>query len=133
MRDTLWRKMFFQEVYTETARIIGYAGIEPFAFWDAAKALNEKHGRQNVQNAVHELTRYDRREASPPRYELTAEARKWCWGILGPPPGHPEYQAYWASQASPPKREGPPPKQDKPSSPKGGRAKPGRGRKKGAK
>jgi hypothetical protein len=86
MSKRLWQKLYFAEVYAETARIIGYAGTEPLAFWEAARGLADKHGKQKVLNAVYDLTRADRREASPPRYELNGPAREWCWQLLGPPP-----------------------------------------------
>src|SRR5438128_2746707 len=73
MAKPLWQQLYFDEVYTE-ARIIGYAGITPFGFQDAAKALADKHGQQKGMNAAHDLTRTDRREASPPRYELNGPA-----------------------------------------------------------
>ena len=87
----LWERLYFDAAYTETARLIGYAGIDQSAFWQAAQALSEKHGKSLMMAAVYDLTRYDKREATPSRYELTAEARKWCWGILGPPPDHPDH------------------------------------------
>ena len=43
----------------------------------------------DVRNAVYDLTRADTREGAEPRYELYAEARKLCFGLLGPPPEHP--------------------------------------------
>lgn len=45
----LWQRLYQDEVYYETARIIGYEGIAPFDFWDAAKPLTEKHGKDRVE------------------------------------------------------------------------------------
>jgi hypothetical protein len=102
-KDSLISRLYRERALSEAARIIGYGGVEPFAFWDQAKALkievdgkavpflgDERPSRtkQEVLNAVYDLTRADRREASPPHYELTAEARKACFGLLGAPPEH---------------------------------------------
>jgi hypothetical protein len=91
----LWQRLYQGEVSYETARIIGYDGVAPFDFWDAAKPLAEKHGKGRVESAVFRLTRYDRREASPPRYELTNSARTCCFQLLGPAPEHPEFARYY--------------------------------------
>jgi hypothetical protein len=130
MAKPLWEKLYFDEVYAEAARIIGYAGIDSFAFWDAARGLADKHGQQKVMNAVYDLTRADRREASPPRYELNGPAREWCWQLLGPPPEkedafyrHPD----GTPMARPPAEPAQPP--TPPAEPKTG--KPRRARKKG--
>jgi hypothetical protein len=102
-KDSLISRLYRERALSEAARIIGYGGVEPFAFWDQAKALkievdgktvpfigDERPSRtkQEVLMAVYDLTRADRREASPPRYELTAPVRKACFGLLGPPPEH---------------------------------------------
>jgi hypothetical protein len=93
--DSLTMRLYRERALYEAARIIGYAGVEPFAFWDKAKelGLTEKIGKQKLLMAVYDLTRADRREASPPRYELTAPARKACFQLLGPPPEHELYDA----------------------------------------
>jgi hypothetical protein len=78
-------KLYTNPVYTAAARIIGYHGCSPFEFWDAAKRL-PCYDQSRFQTAMLDLTRADRREASPPRYELTGPARDACWMLLGPPP-----------------------------------------------
>ena len=78
-------KIYAIPTYTAAARIIGYGGCTPFEFWDAAKLLL-CYNQARFQAAMLDLTRMDRREASPPRYELTAPARDACWMLLGPPP-----------------------------------------------
>jgi hypothetical protein len=102
-RDSLTMRLYRERALSEAARIIGYGGVEPFAFWDQAKALKiEVDGKMvpfigdqrpsrtkhEVLMAVYDLTRADRREQSEPRYELTAEARKACFQLLGAPPEH---------------------------------------------
>ena len=42
--------------------------------------------------AVHELTRGDKWEEKPPRYEFSGPARDACWQLLGPPPEHPLHE-----------------------------------------
>ena len=76
-RPPLYLRLYFQRPLFETASLIGYAGIEPFAFWDQAKKLGIP--TQQLQNAVYGLTRADRREASPPRYELREDVKQLCW------------------------------------------------------
>ena len=55
-KRTLWERIFFEAAYTETARLIGYAGIDQPAFWEAAQALVQTHGKPLMMAAV-----YDRR------------------------------------------------------------------------
>src|SRR5262249_23086385 len=108
MGKTILQRLYWERPLYEAARIIGYGGVEPFAFWDQAKALkievdgnmvpligDERPSRtkQEVLMAVYDLTRADKREGSPPRYELTAEARKASFQLLGAPPDHPLHDA----------------------------------------
>jgi hypothetical protein len=78
-------KLYANPVYAAAARIIGYGGCSPFEFWDAAKLL-PIYNQPRFMTAVYDLTRTDRREASPSRYELNGPAREACWMLLGPPP-----------------------------------------------
>jgi hypothetical protein len=89
--NQLLQRLYFDRAYTETARIIGYGGVEMSAFWEQAKALGVPQGK--LLNAVYDLTRADRREEKPPRYELTAPAREACWQLLGPAPE--QEDAFW--------------------------------------
>jgi hypothetical protein len=86
-KEPLYYRLYFRPAYHEAARIIGYAGCSPFEFWDAAKKLGIP--QEQLQDAVYDLTRTDRREASPPRYEFTTPARALMFQLLGPPPEHP--------------------------------------------
>jgi hypothetical protein len=83
----LLQRLYFDRTYTETACLIGYQGIDMSAFWEQAKAFGIPQGK--LLTAVYDLTRGDRREEKPARYDLTAPARDACWMLLGPPPGHP--------------------------------------------
>jgi hypothetical protein len=51
---------------------------------------------------LYEVTRADRRQASPPRYELNGETRKPCFGLLGTPPEHPWFWRLKADEPAPP-------------------------------
>jgi hypothetical protein len=83
-------RLYRERALYESVRIIGYGGIEPFAFWNKVKelGLDKEIDKQKLLNAVYDVTRADKREASPPRYELTAEVRKGSFQLLGPPPEH---------------------------------------------
>jgi hypothetical protein len=87
-KTELLRRLYSDPAYIQTAHIIGYGGCGPFEFWDAAKHLPCDH-QGEFRDAMFDLTRTDRREASPPRYELREDVKKLCWQLLGPPPGHP--------------------------------------------
>jgi hypothetical protein len=92
----LWEKVFMSgdRVYLHAGKIIGHLGIDPFGYYDAAKLLPD-YDKLRYENAVRDLTVYTSREASPPRYELHASAKKVLWIIIGPPPDHPEYVKWW--------------------------------------
>ncbi len=86
----LLNRLYFDRAFIEVARIIGYEGVELVAFWEQAKKLGIPNGK--MLNAVYELTRGDKREETPPRYELSGPARDACWQLLGPEPGHQLYE-----------------------------------------
>jgi hypothetical protein len=87
----LLNRLHFDRAYTEAARIIGYGGIEMSAFWKQAKTLGIPHNK--LLSAVYDLTRTDKREEKPPRYELRGDIRDLCWQLLGPAPEQEE--AFW--------------------------------------
>jgi len=98
MKKELWRLIYMGDgSHLHAARIIGYAGCTPFAFWDAAKLL-PTYDKRKFEDAMCDLTSYHKRNGSDPRYELTAEARKAVRALLGPPPEDPEFAAYWAKE-----------------------------------
>ncbi len=65
--NQLLHRLYFDRAFTETARIIGYEGVELPAFWAATKKLGIP--LEKLLTAVYELTRGDQREGTPPRYE----------------------------------------------------------------
>jgi hypothetical protein len=91
----LWEKVYLGDrVYLHAGQIIGHLGCTPTEFFEAAKKLPDS-SQYRYENAVRDLTVYQAREASPPRYELTAQARKVLRIILGPAPADPEYRRWW--------------------------------------
>ena len=107
MKKELWRLIYMGDgVHLHTARIIGYAGCTPFAFWDAAKLL-PIYDQRKFQVAMEDLTRFVRREGPDPRYEFHDPARKAVRALLGPPPEDPGYEAYWSREVHQPGMEEP--------------------------
>jgi hypothetical protein len=88
-KPPLMLRLAFQPVYYESARIIGYSGCLMSDFWERADKLGIP--KDKLLTAVYDLTRYDKREQKPPRYELNDQSRRLCWGVLGAPPEHPLY------------------------------------------
>ena len=117
MKKELWRLIYMSgdRVHLHAARIIGYGGCSPFAFWDLAKLL-PTYDKRTFEVAMEDLTSYHKRAGSDPRYEFNAEARKAVRALLGPPPDDPGYDAYWAREVLQPGMEEPHvPKAKKPS------------------
>jgi hypothetical protein len=95
----LWERVYLanDRIYLHAGKIIGHLGIDPFGFYDAAKKLAD-YDKLRYENAVRDLTVYARREASPPRYELHAQAKKVLKIIIGPAPDDPEYRRWWVDR-----------------------------------
>jgi hypothetical protein len=87
----LLHRLYFDRPFIEAARTIGYEGRGPLDFWDQAQKLGIP--QQQLLDAIYELTRIDRRGASPPRYELREDVKHFCWQLLGPPPE--KQDAFW--------------------------------------
>lgn len=84
-QQPLWHRLYFEPLFTELARLIGYDGIAYDQACEKAKPLGERFGKENVQRAVDAIARVDE-STKPPKLRLTDEARKLCWQLLGPPP-----------------------------------------------
>ena len=99
MKKELWRLIYMSadRVHLHAARIIGYAGCSPFAYYDAAKLL-PNYDQRKYEAALCDLTSHHKRNGPDPRYEFTAEARKAVRALLGPPPESPEFEQYWARE-----------------------------------
>jgi hypothetical protein len=79
------RRLYFDSALFESARIIGYDGIGIAEFWEN----KQLHLPVNdFSNAVYYLTKADKRAEEPARYELNGDARRFCFGLLGPLPEH---------------------------------------------
>jgi hypothetical protein len=81
----LYLRLYFNKLYIELARMIGYNGI---AFADAqehVKVLAKRFSKDKIQVAVEAIAKFDN-SVKPPMVFLNDEARKLCWQMLGPPP-----------------------------------------------
>jgi hypothetical protein len=68
-QSELLRRLYFNNAYTQVARIIGYGGCEPMAFWDQVKKLGNHQSK--LLSATYDLTRADRRE----------NVKEYCWQV----------------------------------------------------
>lgn len=87
MRDDLLNRLYFQPAMYETARLIGYAGIETKDFVEKARSLAKANSRitlAKVQAAVDELTVPPHPGNNKHRLELKPEVKRLCWQLLGP-------------------------------------------------
>ena len=52
--DSITMRLYRERALYEPVRIIGYGGVEPFAFWDRVKelGLDKEIGKQKVLNTV---------------------------------------------------------------------------------
>ena len=96
MQKELWQKVHrdADRVDLHAARIVGYGGCSPIAYYDAARKL-PNYDHRKYERAVEELTSYGQRIVPVPRLVFTRQARKIVRPILGPPPEDPEYRVWW--------------------------------------
>lgn len=109
----LWHRLYFQEPYSELARIIGYNGRPVPEVVTLSKPLLDKHGRAKMDEASQAIARIDD-ATKPPTVRLTDEARKLCWQLLGPPPEHPDYSRLRPNGQQPAADNEPTPSPEKP-------------------
>jgi hypothetical protein len=88
MKPPLHDRLYFEKAMTQTARLIGYDGIDTIDFWKKANKLGLPAGK--VQEALHEITQPGERPKG--RLVLTPGVQKLCFQMLGPYPGHPDYR-----------------------------------------
>ena len=81
----LWYKLYYLPQYFELARLIGYDGVPAPEAIRRAQPLLEKYGKATMDQVSHDIVRLDGR-TDPPTARLSAEARKLCRQLLGPPP-----------------------------------------------
>lgn len=103
----LWERLYFDEVYVEIARRIGYQGT---TYRDLAKLLEpleQRFGKQRVQSAAYHVVTYEGEMTCNPKplaeVKLRPEVRKLCWQLLGPPPE--SKQAFETKPELPPNEE----------------------------
>lgn len=81
----LWYKLYYLPQYFELVRILGYDGLPAPEAVERAKPLLEKYGKATMDQVSRDIVRLDDR-TDPPTARLSAEARKLCRQLLGPPP-----------------------------------------------
>src|ERR1043165_7251412 len=78
-------RMYFQEIYIDLVRFVGYEGKSLEEAKSFVHGLAAKHGRDKAMAASEEVVVIDQ-DSKPPIVRLTAEARKLAFQMLGPPP-----------------------------------------------
>ena len=81
------RLSFHAQLY-ELVRLIGYDGVPEAELRETVKPLVDKHGKDKMLAAAHEVAQTDEKTRL---VTLHPNVRKICWGILGPPAEHPDY------------------------------------------
>lgn len=80
-KESLSMRVYNDHLYTTICRAVGYVGF-PFRELAAKmKPLVEQHGAKKVSEALVDLVVH-----TGWRTMLSPQARKACWGLLGPPP-----------------------------------------------
>src|SRR5687767_5626405 len=110
----LWHRMYFNPVYTDVVRAVGYEGMTYREWSQKLQELIEKHGQQAESVSWHLLYFEGQMTTNPKplaKVELRKEVRKLAWGLLGVPKDHPEYELYQKPEPLPffraPKQEEP--------------------------
>lgn len=94
---SLLDRIYFDPVYTDVCRLIGYKGCAYRELWDRLKPATTKYGQQKVETATAHLLTYDGQfTCNPPplaQVKLCEQVRGYCWQLLGPPPE--KEDAFW--------------------------------------
>ena len=92
-KQPLWHRLYFSEIHTEIARLVGYAGFPHDQLEEKMKDLVDRFGRKQIQDVCSELItlHFKGKEKPSGRREdaevrLKEDVRKLCWQLLGPPP-----------------------------------------------
>jgi hypothetical protein len=122
----LYLKVYFDPVYVEVARAVGYAGCTYRELTQKIERLAKQFDKPRVESALYHLVTFEGQMTSYPpplaKVELRAHVRKLCWGLLGPPPEHPWYHYIktgtpipqsWAEPAKPKEKPKKRPKRQK--------------------
>lgn len=84
-RKPLYARLYFDPLYIELARFIGYDGKPIAEAMQFVLQLEKKYGRDKVIEAREALSSAEGKQESLV-VRLTAEARRLAWQLLGPPP-----------------------------------------------
>lgn len=84
-KQPFYARLYFRPAWSDLALAIGYRGLPFDEARQVVKALEEKHGREVMEQAVAEIVRVDQ-STNPHRVRLSDECRKWCRQLLGEPP-----------------------------------------------
>lgn len=117
----LWLRLYFDPVYTEVVRLVGYGGFPEDEVEKRIEPLVQRFGHGEVESALWRLTTYRKPECGP-TVRLGLDVKPLCWQLLGPPREHPEYAhaksadpwcpPWW--RAEQPAKEEPKPEEPKP-------------------
>lgn len=101
-KDALHNRLYFNPLYPELARMIGYSGILFTEAQEKVKEIAERFPKEKIQAAVEEISRFDT-STKPATIRLTDEAQRLCWQLLGPPTGHPMHESTEKKKSKPAK------------------------------
>jgi hypothetical protein len=122
-RQPLYIRMYYEAIYVELVRFIGYGGKPLANAQEFVLALEKKYGRERVIEASEAVSTCEGK-AENMTVRLTAEARRLAWQLLGPPPEHKATDMMAEIIASGERRKPAARPTDKPKKPQEPRAKP---------
>src|SRR4051812_34144087 len=87
----LWWKLYFDPVYPEICRAVGYKGTTYRELLKTTESLASRFDKQHIQKATDEIV-FLTRDAANPKPTTPVKLRdrtvKIAWQLLGDPPGH---------------------------------------------
>jgi hypothetical protein len=102
MKDRLDLRLYFDPAYSAMAKAIGYAGVSVPEAKKKIETLAKRFPREKLVTVIEDIARIEGPKG--PNEEgavfLTDEAKKLCWQLLGPPPGHPDHAEAQAESAA---------------------------------
>src|SRR5262249_4607005 len=89
-RDSIGMKIYFDAVYTDLCRLVGYAGCLYRELWDRLRPAVDKHGQRAVESATAHLLTWEGQFTCSPKplvqVQLRESVRRLARPLLGPPP-----------------------------------------------
>jgi hypothetical protein len=115
----LWQRLYFDPVYYETVRAVGYLGCLYRDLWERLKPVTEQFGQRAVESATAHLLTYEGQFTCNPKplaqVMLRTEVRNMSWQLLGPPPEKwDEFYEHTANRPPNPYAKAEEPKAEKP-------------------